>query len=296
MYYLDNNKYVGIGITVAFSENEPVITVDSVNDDSPAKDAGILPGDIIYGADGLVFDESNYRNAASYIRGEENTAVTLDIIRGGEHISIDVMRKSITAPCASGYMLDENTGVINLTSFSQNSAADFKKVFDELSSLGMTGMIINLDNNGGGMLDEALKIADIFLPKDSLVTYMTDKDGNRRNYRTADDDECNIPTVILVNKNSASASEMVSGALQYYKKAVLVGETTYGKGVAQAIIPLYDKSAVSVTNAKYFLPNDVCIHGTGLTPDYEVPTDDGGTAQLEKAVEILNTLSINTNQ
>jgi len=286
--YIDRNKYVGIGIVVAFDTKDKLVRVTNVTRESPAENAGIIAGDIIYSADDAVFNEENYMKAADYIRGEENTSVKIGILRGGETIYMDIVRKSIKASSVRGYMYNADIGIINLISFDKGAGLDFEKAYDELVSLGMKKMIINLDYNGGGMLNEAMYISDMFFPKGTLVTYMQFKDGKRTDYVTSYDAKIDMPTVILVNRYSASASEMFSGAMQHYKKAVLVGEKTYGKGIAQSIISFPDMTALSVTEAKYYIPSGICIHGEGLTPDYEVSMEESLDEQFEKAVEILS--------
>ena len=189
-------------------------------------------------------------------------------------------------------MLDGNVGYISLSQFIETTANSFKKAFQELDSEGMKYLIIDLRNNGGGLVSSVVSIADYLLPQGN-ITYLIDKDGNREEYHSDKFSALRVPCVVLVNGNTASASEILTGALSDYGLAKVVGETTFGKGIVQVILTLSDGTGLKVTMARYYTPNGVCIHGVGIAPDVEVKDDvqSEQDEQLIRALEVVKSLS-----
>jgi carboxyl-terminal processing protease len=215
-------------------------------------------------------------DAVSVIRGgKAGTTVDIVIERGEEEIPYTIERGSISSESVSTEMLDNNIGLVRISSFNTNEEGskedtytEFKEKVEKLQSEGMEKMIIDLRDNPGGALDVVCNIADMIVPE-GTITYMEYKDGKRETFKS-DKNEMDIPIAVLINENSASASEVLTGCLKDYGKAVVVGKTSFGKGIVQSVYPFKDGSGISLTVAKYYSPNGVCIHGTGITPDIEV--------------------------
>ena len=206
-----------------------------------------------------------------------------------------VERRKVEAHTIEFEVMENNIGYIQITEFDEITTKQFKEGMEELESCGVEGIIVDLRDNPGGSLNAVIDILDTLLPK-GIYTYLVDKDGNRQNYKGNHAASYEYPMVILVNENSASASELFTGAMSDYEKATVVGTTTFGKGIVQQIFPLIDGSGIKVTMAKYYTPNGVCIHETGIEPDVVVELDEGeypsmieyeDDEQLQKAVEIL---------
>lgn len=304
--YLGNiqDGYVGIGVIVAVNDKNQ-IEVISPFEDSPAYKAGIQPSDIIIGVDGKEYNGDTMNEAVEAIKsGKEGTTVDLTLLRGEEKLNVTVERGDISADSVKGEMLEDGIGYVRITGFNMESSngehstsSEFIEKIDSLTSDGMKKMIIDLRDNPGGVLTEVCKIADRLLPE-GIITYTEDKKGERE-YFNSDEEELDIPIVILINGNSASASEVLTGALKDYGRATVVGMTSYGKGIVQDVYPFFDGSGISLTSAKYYTPNGVCIHETGITPDVEIDLDEQykneyistlereQDAQLKKAIEIL---------
>lgn len=292
--------YVGIGIEV-FIDKDMLITVISPFDHSPAAEAGILPGDKIIKVGDKDVDYSNYNEAINLIKGagkkDAGKSVTLTILRGKETFETVVERKKIVATTAQGKMLSDNIGYIRLSSFGDKTGDEFKECVSELRSKHMKGLIIDLRNNPGGTLDSLVDVADFLIPKGNIIT-IKDKQGKETKLNS-DDKELKLPIVVLINGNSASASEALAGAISDSGKGVLVGEKTFGKGSVQSIFELGDGTAFKLTTAKYYTPGGTCIDKTGIAPTYEVALPEDvkdlpvsnipyeKDTQLKKAVEIL---------
>ena len=189
-------------------------------------------------------------------------------------------------------MLEDQIGYIQISEFEEVTAEQFAAAVDDLESQGMKSLIFDLRDNGGGLLDSVCDILDRVLPKELLV-YTEDKNGNREEEWAKDDDRIEVPMVVLVNGNTASASEIFTGALKDYDEAEIIGTTTFGKGIVQSIVPLFDGSAVKLTSAKYYTPSGVCIHGTGIEPDQVVEYDKEleEDNQLQAAINYLNSVA-----
>ncbi len=290
-----NGNFYGIGVSILADYENSTLTVVSPIDDTPAEKAGILPGDIITKIDGVNVKDMDISEAITKIKGEEGSLVNITIYRQSENKEIDfnIERSAIEVQSVAGKMLEDDIAYIAISGFKANTFDQFSKIYDELMNEGAKGLIIDVRNNPGGLLDVVNKIADKLLPEGNIV-YTIDKEGNRTDYNS-DKESVNVPLVLLVNGNSASASEILAGAVQDSGTGELVGTQTFGKGLVQNIYTLPDGSALKITIQKYYTPNGVCIQGTGITPDYvvELPEEAGPVitededTQLIKAVEVL---------
>lgn len=288
--------YYGIGAVVSPSDDNKVLVVTPY-EGAPAYNAGIRSGDKILKVNGTEVYGSALDEAVSLIKGEKGTTVSVEVEKtDGTVVTLDVYRDEITIPTIDYEMLENDLGYIQISAFDRVTEDQFNEAYDELLSKNMNGLIIDLRNNPGGLLDVVSNITDRLIPK-GFITYTEDKDG-KREYIYSDSEEIEIPLVILVNENSASASEVLSGAVKDTGKGILVGETTFGKGLVQNIFPLSDGSAVKTTIARYYTPSGVCIHGIGIEPNYVVDISEEDAAnlamiefeddvQLQKAIEVL---------
>ncbi len=282
-------NYVGIGIMVNINADEEVV-INTVFDNSPASGAELMSGDIIVAVSGVSASLENYEEIISLIKGKEGTAVTIDFFRPDDNLkfSKDIIRKSIDVPTIYYELLDDNIAYIKITQFDRVTYSQFVDAFNELQSA--KGLIIDLRDNPGGLLDVVNNITDLLIPE-GIITYIEDN-SNKRDYHYSDASYYNKPLAILVNENSASASEVLSGAVKDFEVGTLIGNTTYGKGVVQNVYTLPDDSAVKVTIAKYYTPNGICIDGTGIEPDIKILNDDENypdeDLQLQKAIEVIN--------
>lgn len=266
-----NGVYYGIGATVSQDAKTGIITVVKPFSGAPAYKAGILPGDVIYKVDGKEVTGIDLTEVVSNMKGKEGTKVVITVVREGETKPIDftVERRKVDIPTIESQMLSGKIGYIAVSEFDKITSTQFIKALDSLESQGEKGLIIDLRNNGGGLYDTAVAMLERMLPK-GLLVYQEDKNGNKQEDFAKKDDQFNKPLVILVNENTASASEIFAGAIQDYGKGKIVGTKTFGKGIVQSVIPLYDKSAVKLTVAKYYTPKGRNIHGIGIEPDVKV--------------------------
>lgn len=291
-------SYVGIGTVISIDKDDKLVIV-SPYENSPAAKAGILPGDKIISVDNIEASKNNYEEIISKLKGNEGTKVKIKILRPSNNktLELDVVREKIDIPTVSHKIFNNNIGYIRITNFDRNTYEQFKQAYNSISQKKLKGLIIDLRNNPGGLLESVVQIADEIVPK-SCIVYTQDKAGNKK-YAYADDKYIDLPLAILVNGNSASASEVLSGAVKDLKRGLLVGEKTFGKGLVQNLFPLKDGSAVKVTIAKYYTPAGICINGKGIEPDYKVEMPDDLSAkisflnldedlQLQKAIEILS--------
>lgn len=279
-------NYVGIGVTVMLDTSGQGADVMSVNPNGPAYQQGLQTGDMIVGADGTSFDGMTLSEMVTYMRGEEGTDVTITYYRNGVKSDMTITRQKLTVTEVYATMLDQDhkVGYISLTGFDEVAADQFHTAVRDLASQGMTSLILDLRDNPGGLVNVGVSIADEFLDE-GTVTYMLDKYGNRKDYYSSTDgNELNVKMYILINGNSASCSELISAALRDRYGAVLVGEQSYGKGIAQTVFPLSDGSGIKLTTNYFYTPNGENFHGKGLTPDIEVSLDDGVTlAKIKNA-------------
>lgn len=297
--------YVGIGVIVAVDDEKDRIMVLSAFINSPAYEAGLKPGDYIISAEGKEFKGTDMDECVATIKnGKEGTRVKLKIERDGQMLDFEIERKEVVENSVLSKMLDNDIGYVSILGFNTNKDSsntntytEFVDAVKQLQDSGMKKMIIDLRDNPGGVLEVVCNIADYLLPE-GLITYTETKDG-KRNEHKSDKSDLNIPMVVLINGRSASASEVLSGALKDYGRADIVGTKSFGKGIVQSVFPLWDGSGMSMTISKYYTPNGKCIHGIGIEPDYtvelpekykesyvsDIPIEDD--TQLNKAIEIL---------
>ncbi len=275
-------EYSGVGITFTQDEDGNFVVV-SVTDDSPAADVGIREGDIIKTVDGQEYSDLDVIGNA--IRGEEGSEIEITYIRDGEEKSVTMTREKITHHSVKHRMLDVNFGYISISSFIETTGEDFSQALKELEEDGAQGLVLDLRDNGGGLVDACVQVADEFLDE-GVVVYVEDRDGNRTDY-DAKDGKTDLKTVVLVNENSASASEILAAALQD-NGFEIVGQTTYGKGVIQSTAQLEDGSALKLTIMQYFSPDGNAINEKGVTPDHQVANEEnsGEDAQLDEALSL----------
>lgn len=284
-------NYVGIGIYMTIDENGNVVILSPI-EGTPAADVGLKEGDVIVN----VNDESvlgfSSDEVSSKIKGEEGTKVKITVLRNNEYLDFEVERKAIKVYHVESEMLDNKIGYISLLTFDEGCSEEFKNAYEKLASEGAEKLIIDLRSNTGGLVDEALNIADMILPKGAKMLITTDSEGNKTTDVSENDPIIiNKDIVLLVNEYSASASELLVGALKDNGKAIVVGKNTYGKGVIQSVFMLNDGSALKLTVNEYFTPNEIKINKVGIKPDYEVDLgeDPNVDTQLNKAIEVLNT-------
>lgn len=292
-----NGSITGIGVQVASKDNK--ITIISPIKGSPADLAGLKSGDVIEKVNDVALSGEELETAVSMITAKDKTEVKLTIKRGDlDSFDVKITTDIIKVESLKGEMLDSSLGYIHIESFmNENTTKDFQEEIKKLQSQGMKGLILDLRENPGGLLSEAVGVASQFIPKDKTITYTIDKYNNRNESPSVGGIAEGIPLVLLVNKGSASASEVVTGALRDYGVATIIGETTFGKGIVQQPIKFNDGiGGLKVTISKYYTPNGENIHKKGITPDFIVDTpvginsnqyDKSTDAQLNLAIEKL---------
>ena len=290
-----NATFTGVGITVLFDPETDTTNVVSVIRGTPAERAGLLPGDRIVGVDGINMVGARSDEVVSHVLGEEGEPVAITIYRPLEDIRIEfeIIRERIVIPSVFHEMLDNGVGYIRLENFDRETEGMMLAAIDELEGLGMQGLVLDVRSNPGGLLDVAIDIAAHFVP--SGVILFTEDVNNQRTYYRRGGGYLDIPLVLLVNEFSASASEVLAGAIQDAETGVIVGVQTFGKGSVQSFIELQDGSAAMTTIARYFTPLGRVIDGVGLTPDHIVELDEytrrlgefEQDLQLQYAVDLL---------
>ena len=290
-------NFVGIGIYMVQDTKSNKIMVLSPIKGSPAEKAGIQPGDYIISVDDVDYAGDQMSVAANKIKGEAGTTVKIKILRDSETKEYELKREKITVNPVEGKVLDNNIGYLEFSSFDDGTAEEFKNKYEELQKQGITSLIIDLRNNGGGIVKEALEIADYILNKDDVILYEVDKNDKETVEKSTNDPIINMPIVVLTNGNTASSSEILAGALKDHGKATIVGEKTYGKGVIQQLLTLPDGSGLKITSEEYLTPNKTKINGIGIEPNEQISLPDTvknvlnveekDDTQLQKAIEIL---------
>ncbi len=288
-------KYSGIGATVSQNPKSQIITIVNVFYNSPAKEGGLLAGDIIYKIDGEEVTGTDLDVLVkTKIRGVEGSSFTMTVIRGDDRKQIDLnlTRRSIEIQTVTSKMLNDGIGYVAVSQFDALTSEQFKSNIESLKSQGMKKLIVDLRGNPGGLLDQVVDMLDYILPE-GLVLYTEDKNGNKEEYYAKNPDELKIPMAVLVNENSASASEVFTATFKDFKWGKVVGKTTFGKGIVQNVLPLGDGTAVKITTQHYYPPSGYDLHKVGIKPDVDVDLNDGAVIgsdsdnQLGKAVEIL---------
>ena len=293
-----SGSYSGIGATLNQNSDTKQVTVVSVQDGSPAQEAGIQAGDVIVKADDYTAADMELSEFVSHLKGEEGTKVTVQIYRSSDHSYKDLTltRKSLEIKTVDSQMLENNVGYIRITEFVQTTTGQFETALDDLKAQGMTSLIVDLRSNPGGLVSSVTDILQNIIPK-GMIVYTEDKYNNRNEYQCTGEKQLDMPLVVLVNENSASASEIFAGAVKDRQCGTLIGTTTFGKGIVQGIQNLSDGSGAKMTTSRYYTPNGVCIQGKGIEPDITLEyqflgNDDQAYSysldnQIQKALEVL---------
>lgn len=283
--------YSGIGAYVSQNMNTGIITIVNPFEGAPAADAGVKKDDILFAVEGEEVTGMDLNMVVAKLKGEEGTRVNVTMYRPSEdeYMDFEIVRAVVNVPTVTHKMLDNHIGYIQLTEFDEVTVDQFNFAVEELTAMGMESLIFDLRDNGGGLMSSVCSILETVLPK-GLLVYTEDKNGEREEEWAKNPDCIEVPMVVLVNGNTASASEIFAGALKDYDKAEIIGTTTFGKGIVQTIIPLKDGSAMKLTTSEYFTPDGIGIHGTGIEPDVIVEYDSENEEdnQLQAAVNFLS--------
>ena len=298
--YKSNNiegAYVGIGVYIIQDVENNAIRVIAPIAESPAEEAGIRPGDYIVKIDGEEVTGEDIEEASNKMKGEEGSKVKLQILRGEETIDLEVERKNVKVNHVESEIYEDKIGYLKIASFDENCSVEFEEKLEELQSKNIESLIIDLRNNGGGIVDEALAIADLFTDKDATLLITKDKEENEEVRKSKTDEKVDLPVIVLTNENTASASELLVGVLKDYNIATSVGTVTFGKGVIQELLTLPDESGLKITTNEYYTPNGNKINKIGIEPDEKVELPDeyknvlnvpkDKDTQLNKAIELL---------
>ena len=292
-----SGKYYGIGAALGQDAKTKEVTISKVYEGTPAEEAGLRDGDQIVKVNDTVSTSEELSDLVQKIRGEEGTTVHLKIYRAStkKTFEVDVERKNVELPSITSKMLDGGIGYIQISEFQSKTEEQFKSALADLKKQGMKSLIVDVRSNPGGLITAAANILDQILPKGTVV-YTEDKYGKREDY-TSDSKCLKCPIAVLVNENSASASEIFAGAIKDYNYGTLIGTKTFGKGIVQTVFPLEDGDAVKITTAKYYTPKGNYIHGVGIEPDinltykYSGPEDETYDMkydnQVQKAIKVL---------
>ena len=290
-------NFTGIGVYLTKDTEKNVVVIVSPIKDTPAYEAGLQPGDIISKVDGVSYTGDQLTEASNKIKGEEGTKVKLEIIRGEQVLNYEIERENVKISHVESEILENQIGYIKFNTFDDGCSDEFKTELEKLKQQNMKALIIDIRNNGGGLVSESLDIADYIVEKDKTLLITVDKNNNEEIEKAEKDAIIDVPIVLITNENSASASEILAGALKDNGKATIVGKTTYGKGVIQELLTLSDGSGLKITTNEYYTPNRTKINKIGIKPDYEVnlpeeledllEIDKDKDTQLQKAIEIL---------
>ena len=285
-----SGTYAGVGMVLGHGPKG--LEAVSVIDDQPAYKAGIKSGDHIVSIDGVDTSSMTIEESAAKIRGNAGTDVTIVVERDNQLLTYTVTREEIVLPTVKSKMLTEHIGYIRISQFAEHTADDFKTQYDQLRSEGMTSLVLDLRDNPGGLLNSAQDIASIIMPEGTLVSFTT-RDNEKRNYVSEGKNPA-LPMVVLINKGSASASEIIAGAIQDRKLGTILGTNSYAKGTVQSVYPNFEQEGIKITIAKYHTPNDRVIDGTGIQPDVVLELPKGSSPsgnitdiQIQKAIELL---------
>ncbi len=290
-------KYVGIGVYIANNTETNQIVVLMPMKGSPAEEAGIKAGDIISKVDGVAYTGEQLSEASSALKREEGTKVQIELLRDDQVLTIEVERREVKVNHIETEVLENKIGYMQISSFDEGCYEEFQQKWQELEAQKITSLIIDLRNNGGGIVEEALNIADTMVEKNKTLLITESKNQKEEITKAKQDKIIQIPIVILINENAASASEILTAAVrENNEKVTLVGTTTYGKGIIQTIYSLTDGSGIKLTTSQYYTPNHNVIHQVGIKPDIQIELPEGKSfytverkndTQLQKAIEIL---------
>lgn len=285
-----NGNYVGIGLYMAKANDGRVIILMPI-EDSPAEEAGLKSGDIISKINDEECESMDLALVANKIKGEEGTTVNLEIIREEETLNFTVARRRIELKYIDSSVLEGNIGYIRLLSFDDGSSEKFKEHLENLKAKNIKSLIIDVRDNGGGLVDEAISLSEIFVPKDKVILRSYDKENKEQVEQSSNSKPETLKLIVLVNENSASAAEIFASAIKDNNVGKIVGTTTFGKGVMQELVELATGGALKITIEEFKTPNGDKINRVGIAPDVEVKNDkeadDDSDAQLEKAIELL---------
>lgn len=288
-----DGSFSGIGAVMTQDASSGVITITRVYDDSPAKKAGIKTGDILYRVEEKTVTGKDLDKVVSWIKGKKGTKVNLTLLRGtnSDKIKVTATRDVINVETVKYKVLENQIGYISISEFDSVTGAQFAKALKQLQKKNIEGLVVDLRNNPGGSLSTVCDILDSILPK-GLIVYTKDKNGKKEEYTSDEKHRLNFPMSVLVNGQSASASEIFAGAVQDYGKAEIIGTQTYGKGVVQNLFDLKDGTCVKLTTSEYFTPKGRSIDGKGITPDVKIEykynaKDPKADNQLDKAVSVV---------
>ena len=291
-------SYEGIGVVMQQDVDTGEVKVVRCYEGAPGEKAGLLPEDVLVEVNGESVSGMELSEVVDKVKNSQDQVAHLTIAREGEseYLEIDVHLEEVNIPVVQSEMLEDNIGYIAIYEFTKQTEPQYMEAFEALKDQGMEQLIIDVRNNPGGLLTSVCNILEDILPE-GLIVYTEDKNGEREEYTCDGENELDIPLAVLVNGNSASASEIFAGAIQDYGKGTIVGTTTFGKGIVQSLIPFNDGSAIKTTTAKYYTPSGKCIHGTGIQPDVEVELSEGleqetsisheEDNQLQKAIEVV---------
>ncbi|MBQ3408875.1 MAG: S41 family peptidase [Clostridia bacterium] len=290
-------SYVGIGVYMANSTELNGVVIVGIIEGSTAERAGLQVGDVISKVNDVDYIGKKSEDVATAIKGEEGTEVKVTIIRNSEEIDYNLMRASVKIKTVTSEIIDDNIAYIKISSFDNGTANEFRDHYNKLKEQNPKGLVIDLRNNGGGLVTESLSLADTMVEKGSTLLITRDKDGKEQIDKAKENPIVDIPVVILVNNNTASASEILAGSLRDNRNYKIIGTNSYGKGVIQSVFSFKDGTGVKVTTNEYFSPNHNVINGVGIKPDIEVELNDEWNGissvpyendlQLQRAIEEL---------
>ena len=277
-----SGSFVGIGVYIGVNSENDKITIISPIEGSPAQKSGIKSGDVVVKVNRKSIESKTVDEVIKQIKGKENTTVNLTVERDGKEIDFDITRKTIVTKSVSSEVKEDNIGYLRITSFDENTYKEFKENLSNLKEKGIKGLVIDLRDNPGGLLDGCVDIADDLIGEGTIV-YTKDNSGKKEYYKS-DKNELDMPMAVLINGGSASASEILTAALVDNNKAIAIGETSFGKGLVQSVKGLKDGTGYKLTTAQYFTPNDNYINGKGITPKIQ---EKDKNKQLKLAIEYI---------
>lgn len=292
-------NFVGIGVYLTKDIQKNAVIIISPIKDTPAYEAGLLPGDIITKVDDISYTGEQLTEASNKIKGEEGTNVKLEVQREDQTLTFNIIRKTVKVNHVESKVINNNIGYIKLNTFDEGCSDEFKQKLEDLKSKNIKSLIIDIRNNGGGIVDEAINIADFMTSKDVTLLITVDKNNNEKITKSKENAIIDMPIVVLTNKNTASASEILAGALKENSNAKIIGTKTYGKGVIQELLTLSDGSGLKITTNEYYTPNRNKINEIGIKPDEEIKLaeelenklemEESKDTQLQRAIELLKT-------